>query len=115
MCIMLNSSVLSIDLYSDRNLMLKECAKRKYAYVYPLSGHGFPIKSWDYIHRFFNEHSGGGSSFTHRTRCWPELLQGIVLGIIGSFRKVWGSRTNRNLYEKVSPSMGSCICRNSLE
>ena len=59
MCIMLNSSVLSIDLYSDRNLMLKECAKRKYAYVYPLSGHGFPIKSWDYIHRFYNEHSGG--------------------------------------------------------
>lgn len=58
MCIILNSSVLSIDLYSDRNLMLKECAKRKYAYVYPLSGHGFPIKSWDYIHRFFNEHSG---------------------------------------------------------
>ena len=56
---MLNSSVLSIDLYSDRNLMLKECPKRKYAYVYPLSGHGFPIKSWDYIHRFFNEHSGG--------------------------------------------------------
>ena len=58
---MLNSSVLSIDLYSDRNLMLKECAKRKYAYVYPLSGHGFSIKSWDYIHIIENEGKG---------KCW---------------------------------------------
>ena len=112
MCIMLNSSVLSIDLYSDRNLMLKECAKRKYAYVYPLSGHGFPIKSWDYIHRFFNEHSGEQFLYSSDTVLARAVARNCI---IGSFRKVWGSRTNRNLYEKVSPSMCSCICRNSLE
>lgn len=75
--------------------MLRECAKRKYAYVHLLSGHDFPIKSQDYIHRFFNEHSGVQSLYSSDT----ELARAVAKNRIRYywfFQEGMGSGNNRN-------------------